>query len=44
MINKNIEKVLNIKMPQHTELLYGDKENGKRFQRDPEASVQEVLK
>ena len=36
MINKNIEKVLKIKMPNHTKLLYGDKKH--RFERNPEAA------
>jgi hypothetical protein len=36
MINKNIEKVLKIKMPKHTKLLYGDKKQ--RFERNPEAA------
>ena len=36
MINKNIEKVLKIRMPKHTKLLYVDKKQ--RFERNPEAA------
>ena len=42
-VNKEIEKVLEIKMPQHTELLYGKANNsGLRFERNPESSTKEV--
>ena len=41
MINANIESVLDIKMPNYTRLLYGDKD-GQRFERNSNSSSDEV--
>ena len=41
LINTNIESVLNIKMPNYTRLLYGEKD-GQRFERNSNSSSDEV--
>ena len=41
MINTNIESVLDIKMPNYTRLLYGEKD-GQRFERNSNSSSDEV--